>query len=43
MTRRPSATRRGWSVLLSLALVMTVSSPAFAYLKFGFQLDIYLI
>jgi len=26
-------------VLLSLALVMTVSSPAFAYLKFGFQLD----
>ncbi len=39
MTRCLSATRRGWSVLLSLALVMTVSSPAFAYLKFGFQLD----
>lgn len=38
---RPSASivRRGWSLLLSLALVLTMAAPASAYLKFGFTLD----
>ncbi len=36
---RASAVRRGLSVLLSLTLLLAIASPAFAYLKFGFELD----
>ena len=40
MTRVPAAViRRGWAVLVTITLVLTMSSPAFAYLKFGFSLD----